>query len=385
MNIYVTTQGARIIREGRHLLVKKGEDTYHTLFVEKIRQLMLFGNVALTSAACSHLFRHNVDTIFFRKDGRYVGRFASPEPKNVMLRKRQFGLLDDHDFGMAFGRSVVKGKLTNMISLLMRISRTKKNKEPARKAKEIRALLSQIDKADTMNALRGYEGRGSALYFSGFQCGLLNPHNFTRRVRRPPTDPVNAVLSLLYTFLFNRVYAAVRKVNLDPYPAFLHTPDYGRHSLVMDLMEEFRVIVADTLTLSLFNLKILQKDDFIVEHTAPVKSRPQEPASPDVTRDRYGHLTDLDSSEMFDVPPQKMDDSLVESSVEEHRGKLPVKLKPAAFARVIENFERKLTTEFHYLPEDRKITLNDALVSQARMYRKLIEGSVQEYQPLPLR
>lgn len=385
MNIYITTQGARIIREGRHLLVKKGEDTYHTLFVEKIKQLLLFGNVTITPAARGLLFRHGVDTIFFRKDGRYIGRFANPESKNVMLRKRQFCLLDDHAFGLAFCRSVVKGKLYNMMSLLMRISRTKNKKEPTLKAKEIKALLPKIDEAGNISSLRGYEGRGSALYFSVFHYGLLNPLNFTRRVRRPPTDPINAVLSLLYTFLFNRVYAAIRTVNLDPHPAFLHVPDYGRFSLVMDLMEEFRVIVVDTLTLALFNLKILQQDDFVIELKKDSKNDTQDDSAQDVTRDPYGLLADLDSSESFDVPPQRMDDNPDEVEMEKHRGKPPVKLKPDAFARVIENFERKLTTEFHYLPEDRKITLNDALVAQAGMYRKLIEGSVLEYQPLPLR
>jgi CRISPR-associated protein Cas1 len=385
MNIYINTQGARIMREGRHLLVKKGEDTYHTLFVEKLNQLMLFGNVALTPAARGLLLRHNVDTVFFRQDGRYLGRFATPESKNVLLRKKQFCLLDDHAFGVAFCRSVVRGKLTNMTGLLMRISRTKNRKEPRHRAKEIRALLPAVEQAGSIDSLRGYEGRGSALYFAGFQYGLLNPLNFTRRVRRPPTDPVNAVLSLLYTFLFNRVYAAVRKVNLDPYPAFLHVPDYGRFSLVMDLMEEFRVIVVDTLVLSLFNLKILQKNDFITVRKRAVNSEKADDSAADVTRDPYGLLADLANEDMFDVPPQRMGDNPAEAEMEAHHGKLPVKLTPDAFNRVIENFERKLTTEFHYLPEDRKITLNDALVAQAGMYRKLIEGAVREYQPLSLR
>ncbi len=386
MNIYITTQGARIIQEGRHLLVKKGEDTYHTIFVEKIRQLILFGNVSLTPSARNILLNHKVDTVFCRRDGRYVGRFANPAPKNVFLRKRQFMLLDDDGFAVNFCRSIVKGKLNNMVTLLMRISRTRQNKQPRQRAKEIRSLYPKLAIADNINSIRGYEGRGSASYFAGFQCGLLNPLDFCRRVRRPPTDPVNAVLSLLYTFLFNRVYAAIRINNLDPHPAFLHVPDYGRFSLVMDLMEEFRVIVVDTLTLSLFNLKILQKDDFIIERPSNKTAvRHEKTNDPDVTADRYGLLANPDCTETFDLPPQRMADSPEEEEMEKQAGKLPVKLKPKAFARVIENFERKLTTEFHYLPEDRKITLNDALISQAGMYRKLVEGAIKEYQPLTLR
>lgn len=384
MNIYIRTQGARIVKEGRHLLVKKGEDTYHTLFVQKLKQVVICGNVSLSPAARSLLLRNQVDTVFLTRNGRYVGRFAGHEPKNVMLRKMQFTLLDNEQFGVKFCRQVVHGKLTNMITLLMRIRRSRGRKEAGRKAKEIRALLRKVEQAANIDSLRGYEGRGSALYFNGFRHGLLDDFNFYRRIRRPPTDPVNAVLSLLYTFLFNRVYAAIRTVNLDPYPAFLHTPDYGRHSLVMDLMEEFRVIIADTLTLSLLNLKILQRDDFIIEPPRPAAAK-QDTVAPDVTQDRYGLMTELDSKGQFDVPEQRMSNTLDNEGEEQTQGKPAVKLTPDAFRRVIENFERKLTTAFHYGPYEKKITYNDALTAQAGLYRKLIEGSVQVYQPLQLK
>lgn len=387
MHIYIRTQGARIVREGRHLLVKKGEDTYHTLFVEKLRQVVLFGNVELTPAARASLLRHGVDTVFCSRDGRYQGRFATPEPRNVLLRKRQFALLDDHDFGLNLCRQLVNGKLMNMVTLLMRIRRTRNRNEPKIAAREIRALFDKIAMAESIESLRGYEGRGSAIYFGSLRWGLLQDHGFSRRIRRPPTDPVNAVLSLLYTFLFNRIYAAIRKVNLDPHPAFLHVPDYGRHSLVMDLMEEFRVIVADTLCLSLFNLKILQKDDFQVESPRlPEAAGSVMETGPDVTVDPYGHMADLDSRGQFDLPSQRIGEgSTHDLETEDTEGKSAVKLKEEAFRRVVENFERKMTTEFHYPPEERTITYDDALVAQASMYRKVIEGSLSVYQPLLLR
>ncbi|MFZ5764045.1 MAG: CRISPR-associated endonuclease Cas1 [Thermodesulfobacteriota bacterium] len=385
MHIYIATQGARIIREGRHLLVKKGEDTHHTLFVEKLKQVVLFGNVELTPAARSLLFRHAIDTVFCSRDGRYQGRFAAPEPKNVMLRKRQFCLLDDAEFGLRLCREIVRGKLANMITLLMRIRRTRNRSEPKVAAREIRNLYAGVAAADSIESLRGYEGRGSALYFNALRWGLQHDYGFARRVRRPPTDPVNAVLSLLYTFLFNRVYAAIRQVNLDPYPGFLHVPDYGRHSLVMDLMEEFRIIIVDTLMLSLFNLRILKPDDFRVEHPVLPGAAADAPA-PDITADPYGHMSDLDSSGQFDVPPQRMGgDNPDEAEAEDSGGKPAVKLKDDAFRRVVENFERKLTTEFFYPPEERVITYADALVAQAGMYRKVVEGSLLVYQPLQLK
>ena len=354
--------------------------------MEKIEQILVFGNVTITPPARRLLLRHNVDTVFLTRDGRYLGRYFSNESKNFFLRKKQFLRLDDKQFGIDLCREIVRGKLTSMMTLLMRIKRTKKLPELARNANDIKVLFSSIDKADSIESLRGYEGKGSAVYFGCLHKGLVNDFGFRRRVRRPPTDPVNAVLSLLYTLLFNRVYAAIRIANLDPYPAFLHSPDYGRYALVMDLMEEFRVIIADTLALSLFNLKILQQKDFIVEKMAAFDraNENQETEQPDVTLDPYGVMADTAAQEIFDVPPQKM--SCPEGDVlEGGDGKPPVRLTKEAFRRVMENFERKLTTEIYYEPYDRKISYGEAIVAQARQYRKAIEGEAGGYRALVLK
>ncbi len=386
MRIYLTTQGARIIREGSHLLVRKGNDTYHTLFAAKLSQVIICGRVELTPAALQLLLRQGVDTVFLTRDGRYLGRLATPESKNVFLRKKQFALLDDREFALGFCRRVLYGKLTSQAVLLMRISRTRRAKDARARANEIRNLIKRLEGADTIDQLRGLEGRAGALYFQGLQRGLLQSFGFCRRVRRPPTDPVNAVLSLLYTFLFNRVYSAIRQANLDPYAGFLHTPDYGRFSLVMDLMEEFRTIIADTLTLSLFNLKVLQQEDFSIEQPEPETSMPVPDAeSVDVVRDKYGLMTETSENRVFDLPPQRMDNDILEKEEEDNRGKPAVKLTPQAFKRVVENFERKLTTEIHHPVEDRKMTYNDAIVAQAHLFRQVLEGTRKVYEPLILK
>lgn len=384
MKVYITTQGARIIKEGHHLLVKKETTTFHTLFVEKLEQVLIFGNVILTASARRMLMRHGIDTIFFSKDGRYYGRFELPEPKNIMLRQRQFKLIEDQEFALNFVRQVVKGKLQNMITLLQRIKRSRKHQKPGHKANEIKRILSRIDSAASIDSLRGFEGAASAFYFSVFGRGFVKDQGFRRRVRRPPTDPVNSVLSLLYTFLFNRVYAAVRANHLDPYPAFLHALDYGRASLPLDLMEEFRVIISDTLTLSLFNLGILKQDDFITEKNEAHDIAEQQEAQPDVTRDPYGLVSNTDdSADFFDLPPQRVDEGGEVNRQSD--GKYPVKLRPEALNKVIENFERKLTTKFYYEPYDRKITYAEALTAQAGQYRKLTEGSLAVYEPILLK
>ncbi len=385
MVIYIRTQGAKIIKEGRHLLVKKGDSIYNTLFTYKLKQIVIFGSVEITHRAFIQLMRNNIDTVFMSYDGRYLGRIASPESKNVFLHKRQYQLMDDRDFGLRFARCIVAGKLSNMYTVLMRIKRSKNNPVAGHKARDIQQLMGKLNSANNIESVRGYEGRGSAIYFEVFPQGFVKNMGFTRRVRRPPTDPVNSILSLLYTFLMNRVYAAVRIAGLDPYPGFLHSLDYGRYSLVLDLMEEFRTIIADTLTLSLFNLNILKKDDFYVEKPGEeeLSEAPVEEI-PDITKDPMGLISgDEAEQEVFDLPEQRMDNGVPVSA--QPAGKYPVKLYRDAFKRVIEAFEKKLTTSFYYPPAGRRLSYGDVIIYQAAHCRKVIEGEADTYQPVFLK
>jgi CRISPR-associated protein Cas1 len=322
--------------------------------------------------------------VFLTYSGRYLGRIAAAESRNVFLHKRQYGLLDDPDFGVRFARAVVAGKLSNMATLLLRIKRSRNDSFAGEKAQEIQSLLKPLEQADNLDSIRGYEGRGSAVYFEALPHGFIDRLGFVRRVRRPPTDPINSVLSLLYTFLMNRVYAAVRVAGLDPYPGFLHSIDYGRYSLVLDLMEEFRSIIADTLALSLFNLKILKSSDFRIEK--PGDDDPyafKEEGVPDVTKDPIGLISaNPAEAEQLDLPEQRMEDT---TTGVQPTARYPVKLNDDAFRRVIESFEKKLTTSFYYPPAERQLTYGDALIYQAGHFRKLVEGEVKAYQPVLLR
>lgn len=386
MVVYIRTQGARIIKEGRHLLVRKGDAVYHTLFTYKLDQLVIFGNVEITHQALAQLMRYGIDVVFLSFRGRYLGRISPPESKNVFLHKRQYSLLGNETFTLRQVRAIVAGKLANMATLLMRIKRSRNVSLASQKAHEIQSLIRLLFQAESVDSLRGYEGRGSALYFEAFGRGFIENQGFFRRVRRPPTDPVNSVLSLLYTFLMNRVYAAVRVAGLDPYPGFLHALDYGRYSLVLDLMEEFRTIIADTLTLSLFNLKILKREDFYFEEPVREEDFVQDPGEriADVSRDPIGLIANgHGDSELLDLPEQRM---AGEMPVEDlSTGKYPVKLRDAAFKRVIEAFEQKLTTSFHYPPAERQLTYGEALIFQAGHCRRVIEGEADVYQPVLLK
>ena len=385
MIVYIKTQGARIVKEGRHLLVKKGDGVYNTLFTYKLKQLLLFGNIEITHNALCQLMRNNIDTVFLTQYGRYLGRLEPLESKNVFLHKKQYLLLDNPEFALNMAQSIVAGKLSNMATLLLRIRRTRNEPFAGNLAQKIQELLPKLTKADNIDSVRGYEGRGSALFFKGFPYGFIENTDFRKRIRRPPTDPVNSVLSLLYTFLMNRVYAGVRIAGLSPYPGLLHSIDYGRYSLVLDLMEEFRTIIADTLTLSLFNLKILQKKDFYIEKPMEnLYSFNESENIADVTKDPIGLISINESeSNEFDLPEQKIETE--QKTSPEITGKYPVKLKQDAFKQVIDAFEKKLTTEFYHPIAERELTFADAIIFQAGYFRRLVEGTVEVYQPVLLK
>lgn len=384
MTAYVMTQGSRIIREGRHLVVKRDESSSRTIFTYRLSQLVLVGNIILTPPALKLLLREGIDTIFLRMDGRYQGRLASPEPKNVFLRKRQFALTDDEKFCLSVSRRLLHGKLCNMATLVQRIQRTRSGKLDGDPVGDIRRMLERTETAATLDELRGCEGRAATAYFPALRFGLKDPMGFSRRVRRPPTDPVNSVLSLLYTFLINRAYAAVRLAGLDPYPGVLHSLDYGRFSLPLDLVEEFRPIIADTLTLSLFNLGALKQDDFY-------SCQPPAPDVPDqgneildlAVNDKLGGMTLAPDEDAFDMPEQRVENDY--HLDEERPAKPAVRLHPDAFAKVISAFEKKLSAEFHHPLAERRLSYGEALNFQARLYRKVIEGEAAEYHPLLLK
>ncbi|MCK5826641.1 MAG: CRISPR-associated endonuclease Cas1 [Desulfuromusa sp.] len=387
MIVYITTQGAKIVKEGRHLLVKKDGATHRTLFTYKLQQLIICGRIELTQPALAFLLREQIDTVFLRFDGRYLGRLSSAESKNVFLRKKQFLLLDDQEFCLRVARQLLRGKFLNMITVLQRIGRTRKNRSVDPCIQQIRNSLHNLEAAASIGVLMGYEGSATAAYFSGFRLGLDRDFGFTRRVRRPPTDPVNSVLSLLYTMLINRVYAAIRIAGLDPYPGVLHQSDYGRQALPLDLVEEFRAILADTLTLSLFNLRVLQDDDFERVLPEPVVAEPLVMDTSDTSlvaalNDPLGRMNCCDAESVFDIPSQQ---TLSHEETAATGNKLSIKLSPAAFRQVLTAFERKLATEFFHPLAEKRISYADALVFQARQYRRVVEGEIVEYQPLLLK
>jgi CRISP-associated protein Cas1 len=368
--LYLMEQNVTVSKEGGNLLIKKEGVVSHTIHVFKLEQIVLLGNVFLTPAVIHHLLKEGIDTAFMTRRGRYLGRLQSALGKNIVLRREQFRKMEDQMFSLKTAKSIVKGKMANLRAVLMRLNRTREDLNLDNQILAMRNLIEKADEAQSMDSVRGYEGRGSAIYFEGFSKGFLGEGiEFPGRVRRPPTDPVNALLSLGYTLLLNQVIAAANLVGFDPYFGTLHSVDYGRPSLALDLMEEWRPIIVDTLVLSVFNLKALAPDDF--EERPWAALRPDEEAPGDLEgnqEDRIG------SEEVMPGLPEGTGGK-----------KASVVLTESGFRKFITQYERKMTQKVQCPLTGDQLTYRDCIREQVRHFARYIKGEESEYQPMPLK
>lgn len=344
--LYLMEQNATVSKEGGRLIIKKEDEVSKTIHLFKLDQVILFGNIFITPAVIRHLLQEGIDTVFMTKRGKYLGRLQSALGKNILLRREQFRKMEDESFCLKTAKSIVKGKITNLRTVLMRLNRTRENIQLDNHILSLRNLISKIDEVDNLESLRGYEGKATALYFEGFSKGFLTESfEFKGRVRRPPTDPVNVLLSLGYTLLLNQVMAMVNLVGLDPYFGTLHSLDYGRPSLALDLMEEWRPIIIDTLVLSVLNLKALTISDFEERSSIKLENEEKEETSPEPS----------------------------------------VVLTETGFRKFITQYERKMADKIQHPLTGEQLTYRNCIREQVRHFARYLRGEEEEYQPMILK
>jgi CRISPR-associated protein Cas1 len=256
-------QGLTVGVEGELFSIERAGRRIELVRVADVGEVQIFGSIALTPAAVALALARGIDVVFLSPRGRYRGRLVGRGSRNVELRRQQFVRLADGEFALALGKGVVAGKIANQRNLLLRAQREHRREDLADAIGGMRQMLDRIERAASLDELRGLEGQAAALYFGSFGKCLRNPaFTFSRRSRRPPRDPVNAALSFGYTLLGTVMESIVLRVGLDPMMGAFHQPDYGRPSLMLDLIEEFRPVVVDALVLRLFNRRELAKEDF---------------------------------------------------------------------------------------------------------------------------
>ncbi len=267
--LYLTEQNSILRKTGNRLIVEKDDKILLDVQCHKIEAVLIFGNVQFTTQAVHELFEHGIEMAILSQRGRLIGQITSPVTKNIILRVQQFRKYDKEQFRLEIGKSIVAGKIANCLQLVRAFAYNHTYIELQTEIAGLKSKLSSVANAGRVEQLLGIEGDAAKSYFQAFGKMLLSPDfTFAGRRKRPPTDPVNAVLSLSYTMIFNEISSLLDGLGFDPYLGYLHKIDYGRASLAADLMEEFRAPVADRLVLKFFNNRIFSPEDFQTNPTS---------------------------------------------------------------------------------------------------------------------
>jgi CRISPR-associated protein Cas1 len=274
--LYLVEQGSKLSREGRRLVVAQDGETLARVPLIQVSQVIVFGNSQITTPALHLLLREGVEVVLLSQAGQFLGRLVGPESGHGSQRVAQVVRSRDPAFALATAQAVVAGKLHNLRVFLLRYARRLDAADVRAAAVSMESLLARVPRTTAISSLMGVEGQATALYFGVWKSLLKAPWRFHKRVRRPPTDPVNVLLSLGYTILSQNVLGAVLAAGLDPYVGFLHQLSYNRPSLALDLMEEFRPLIVDSVALRCLNNAILTEDHFAPgEEEQPIVLTPE--------------------------------------------------------------------------------------------------------------
>lgn len=325
--LYVVEQGASVGIRAEVLEVRGRErEKIAEARLTDVSQVVLWGNVQLSAQATRELMSRSVPICWLSYGGWLTGLSDGFGHGNIELRRAQFRRADDEKFSLEVARRLVRTKIANCRTVLRR----NLAEDGAAEVRELAKLAEQTADVSSAEQLLGVEGNAARIYFGAFSQ-LLKPKqgpapafDFTTRTRRPPKDPTNALLSLSYSLLARDVAVTVRLTGFDPYLGFYHRPRFGRPALALDLMEEFRPIIADSVVLSVVNTGVVGADDFV-------------------------------------------------------RSALGVALKPEARKQFLRAYERRMAEEVTHPVFGYRVSYRRVLEVQARLFARYLQGEIGEY------
>lgn len=340
--VYVMEPGSYVRKEGNALCVVRSGHVIERIPAEYLKRMILVGNVNLTGPVLDFLIRRRVETVFMTPTGRFRARLGIDEHRHVSLRKAQYLNLSKPDFAAKTARRIVWGKVTNLYRFLLLRGRKYGDEKLRAAAAGLKTAASRIESETDMERIRGLEGAASRVYFRAFPRLIRNERfTFNGRNRRPPLDPVNALLSFVYTLLTNEVLSAVKARGLDPYMGALHEIAYGRPSLACDLVEEYRPFLGDRLVLGLLNRKAIGPGDFVYRR-----------------------------------PTQK---NFVDE--QEMKAKRPVEMKPHVSRTFVAAYESMMNRSVAWGSGKRRLTYRWVIMSQVGLFADYLMEPEKEYAP----
>jgi len=328
-SLYITDQGAYLRVKNQQFEVFYDRQLRVKVPASRVSYIVLFGCCNMSHGAVSLALRRRIPVMFLSQKGRYFGRLYSESHAKVDYLTRQVQCALDSEFTRLQAEAIVAAKLHNSRALLLKLNRRRPSDAAFIALEMLASCRDKLSLAESMDALRGYEGKAASAYFQGLGSLFADPFTFSKRTKRPPTDPINSMMSLGYTLLSQNVHSFVNLAGLHPHFGNLHVPRDNHPALVSDLMEEFRAQIVDSLVAYLVNSKILTPDDF----TLP----------------------------------------------DERNG---VYLQPHALKKYLKHWEDKLLSEITHPHTQYKVSLKRCIELQVREYLACLTGEVEVYRPM---
>ncbi len=382
--LYVTEPGVQIHQQGERLLVRRGDELLQDIPLIKIDRVVIMGRGAgLTTPALYALAQRRVDVLFLNSRGGFVSRLVGREHRHSRLRQQQALAVSDPQRSLAAARAIAAGKVHNQRVLLGRHA-----EGAAWAASALQGMaqsIARLEGTHTLDEVRGLEGLSAHQYFAGLRQVLRPPRDgrswgFVQRQYYPPPDPINALLSLAYTLLLNQVISACQVAGLDPDLGFFHAIDYNKPSMALDLEEEFRPVLADSIVLLAVNRPLLGLADFEQAAAARPAARPERPAEDSLLLAAQAAVLALVAHPGAEAGgPPAGEPPAPGAAVR------PVYLKDAARRRFISLFEARLDEAVVHPPSGERTTYRRVIELQAYHMAQYILGQVPAYQPFTVR
>ncbi|MFG6099909.1 type I-D CRISPR-associated endonuclease Cas1d [Leptothoe sp. ISB3NOV94-8A] len=256
-SLYITQPDAVLSKkyEAFNVVLKQEDGSWkkQSIPAQTVEQVVLMGNPQVTGYALMYALELGMPVHYLSTFGKYLGAALPGHSRNGQLRLAQYGMYRDTEQRLLLVKAMITAKIHNQYAVLYR---------HGQKDNPLKQRKGMVAQQKTLDKVRGIEGLAAREYFANWANMLDKSWQFTGRNRRPPTDPVNALLSFAYALLRSQVTAAVHIAGLDPYIGYLHEVHHGQPAMVLDLMEEFRPLIADNLVLAAINNRAIQQKDF---------------------------------------------------------------------------------------------------------------------------
>lgn len=269
----MSSSRAQLARDGERIVVRVNGREISATPAHRVDQVVLVGRIQPTCAALDLLLARHIPLHYLSSRGLLKGSFEPPVGKNMLLRRAQYHRADDPAFRLSVSRGIVVAKLHNQRAACRRWGRNHALAVADEAATAVDRCLARVEGAGT-DELLGQEGHATRAYYGAMRALLEDKLSFPKRTRRPATDPVSALLNLAAGLLRSQVFTVLQLVSLDPFVGFYHAPKYGRPALALDLMEEFRPLLADAVAVAAINRQVIGVDDFERDEQALVLTEP---------------------------------------------------------------------------------------------------------------